>query len=153
MTYSSSSSFERRPLDDARLYDGVRTRRMVAFVIDYSIVALLMIPVSVMIFLLGIVTFGLGWMLYAVLFPLIAVPYVGLTMGGRSQATPGMRLLGLKIERLDGQTVDPVLAVLHGVVFWAANVVLTPAILLVGLFTPRKQLVQDLLLGTVVVRR
>ncbi|KQT51029.1 hypothetical protein ASG43_05720 [Aureimonas sp. Leaf454] len=153
MTFSSSASFDRRPHDDARLFDGVRTRRMAAFVIDYAIVALLMIPASILIFFLGIVTLGLGWGLYAILFPLIAVPYVGFTMGGRSQGTPGMRAMGLRIDRLDGGLVDPVLAVLHGVIFWASNALLTPAVLLVALFTPRKQLLQDLLLGTVVTRR
>jgi uncharacterized RDD family membrane protein YckC len=73
-------------------------------------------------------------------------------MGGASQATPGMRLAGVRLERLGGGRVDPPLAMLHGVLFWASNAVLTPLILLVALFTPRKQLLQDLLLGTVVVR-
>lgn len=37
-------------LDDARLYDGVRTRRIIAVVIDYLIVALLTIPVAILVF-------------------------------------------------------------------------------------------------------
>ena len=74
-------------------------------------------------------------------------------MGGSAQATPGMGMAGIRVARLDGERVDPAVAVLHGVIFWAANTLLTPFVLLVGLFTPRKQLLQDLLLGTVVVRR
>ena len=134
------------------LYDGVRRRRMMAFIVDYAFVLLLSVPTAVIVFLLGIVTLGLGWMLYGVLLPVIAIVYVGTTMGGTAQATPGMRMAGIRLARLDGARVDPLLAVLHGVVFWASAALLTPFILLVGLFTPRKQLVQDLLLGTVVIR-
>lgn len=156
MRDTNSATFNdmaRDDLDAARLYAGVRTRRIIGFVVDYSLVFLLSVPAAVVVFLLGIVTLGLGWILYAVLVPAIAIAYVGLTLGGRAQATPGMRMAGVRIERLDGRTVDPVLAILHGVLFWASNAVLTPFVLLVGLFTPRKQLLQDLLLGTVVVRR
>ena len=140
-------------LDAARLYAGVRTRRILGFILDYSLILLLSVPAAVVVFVLGIVTLGLGWMLYAILLPAIAIAYVGLTLGGAAQATPGMRMAGIRIERLDGQPVDPMLAILHGVVFWASNALLTPFVLLVGLFTPRKQLVQDLLLGTVIIRR
>ena len=135
-----------------RLYDGVRRRRMVAFIADYAFVLLLSVPTAIIVFLLGIVTLGLGWLLYGVLLPVIAIVYVGTTMGGSTQATLGMRMAGIRLVRLDGAQVDPVLAVLHGVVFWASNALLTPFVLLVGLFTPRKQLLQDLLLGTVVIR-
>ena len=151
VAYDTAQTIER--LDDPALYDGVRTRRIVSFVLDYSFVLLLSIPAAILVFFLGIVSLGLAWGLYAVLLPLIAILYIAFTMGGSSQATPGMRIAGVKVARLDGEAVDPAVAVLHGVIFWAANTVLTPFVLLVGLFTPRKQLLQDLLLGTVVVRR
>ena len=48
--------------------------------------------------------------------------------------------------------VDGLLAVVHSVLFWAGNVVLTPLILLATLFLDRKRTVHDLLLGTVVTR-
>ncbi|TFF25716.1 RDD family protein [Jiella endophytica] len=139
-------------LEVRRAYSGVRTRRMLSFVFDYTIVLLLSVPAAIVVFLLGILSFGLAWGLYAVLLPLIAILYLTFTLGGASQATPGMRFAGIRIARLDGGHVDPPLAVLHGVLFWAANAVLTPLVLLVGLFTPRKQLLHDLLLGTVIVR-
>ncbi len=139
-------------LDAPRLYDGVRTRRMLSFVFDYAIVLLLSLPAAVVVFFLGIVTLGLGWLLYAVLPPLVAIVYLAFTMGGRAQATPGMRLAGLRVARLDGGLVDPPLAVLHGVLFWTSVTLLTPFVLLVALATGRKQLLHDLLLGTAVVR-
>ena len=45
----------------------------------------------------------------------------------------------------------PLLAIMHSLLFWFSVSFLTPLILLVGLFTPRKQLLHDLILGTVVV--
>ncbi|MCK5930809.1 MAG: RDD family protein [Fulvimarina manganoxydans] len=140
-------------LDDWRRYRGVRTRRIMSFILDYTFVLLLSLPAAFVVFLLGIVSFGLGWGLYAVLLPVVAILYVGFTMGGRTQATPGMRMAGVEVRRLDGEAMDPPLAVLHGVLFWASTSVLTPFILLVSLFTRRKQLLHDLLLGTVIIRR
>ena len=139
-------------IDDWRAYRGVRTRRVLAFLVDYALVILLCIPVSVLIFFLGIFTLGLGFVLYSVLFALVALPYVGLTMGGPSQATPGMRMMNIRLARLDGRPVDGMLAVVHAVLFWAGNVILSPLVLIVSLFSPRKRLLQDFLLGTVVVR-
>ncbi|MEX0955689.1 MAG: RDD family protein [Rhizobiaceae bacterium] len=139
-------------LDDVRAYDGVRTRRIFAFLLDYVIVGLLMIPFAVVVLLLGLLTFGLGWMLFGILFPIVAILYIWNTLGGPEQATVGMRMMDIKLERLDGRPVDGMLAVMHSVLFWAANAVLTPLVLLVTLFTDRKRALHDLLLGTVVAR-
>jgi uncharacterized RDD family membrane protein YckC len=140
------------PVDDIRL-DGVRTRRVWAFLIDAAIVFLLSIPVSIVIFLLGVATLGLGFILYAVMFPLIAIAYVGYTMGGDEQATVGMRANDIYLSRLDGGRIDPVTAIVHSVLFWAANAMLSPLVLLVTLFSDRKRTLHDLLLGTIVLRR
>ena len=139
-------------LYDVRVYDGVLTRRIFAFIIDYVIVGLLMIPFALVVLLLGLLTFGLGWMLFGILFPIVAILYVWNTLGGPEQATVGMRMMDIKLERLDGKPVDGMLAVVHSVLFWAANAVLTPLVLLVTLFTDRKRTLHDLLLGTVVAR-
>ncbi len=139
-------------LDDARLYDGVLTRRVFAFLIDYFIVLLLLVPFGILVALLGLLTFGLGWSLFAVLAPAVALVYVWNTLGGPNQATTGMRLMGIRLDRLDGRPVDGMLAIVHSVLFWAGNVILSPLILLVALFTNRKRTLHDLLLGTVVTR-
>ncbi|MDQ6434501.1 RDD family protein [Mesorhizobium sp. LHD-90] len=139
-------------LDEARAYDGVRTRRILAFLLDYVIVFLLLIPFGIVVFLLGLLTFGIGWGLFGILAPLVAIIYVWTTLGGASQATLGMRAFGIRLDRLDGKPVDGLLAVVHSVLFWAGNVILTPLILLVSLFADRKRTLHDLLLGTVVTR-
>ncbi len=139
-------------LEDARLYDGVRTRRIIAVVIDYLIVGLLAIPVAIVVFLLGLLTLGLGWVLFSMLLPVVALVYIWFTLGSADQATTGMKLLGVRLERLDGRPIDGITAVVHSVLFWAGNVILTPLVLLVSLFADRKRTLHDLLLGTVVVR-
>lgn len=139
-------------LDSPALYEGVLTRRVLAFCLDYLFVLLLTVPAAILVGFVGVLTLGLGWLLYGVLVPLVALVYVWRTLGGRHQATVGMRMAGIRLLRLDGGTVDGPLAVLHSVLFWAGNVLLTPLVLLATLFTDRKRTVHDLLLGTVVAR-
>ncbi len=139
-------------LDDVRAYDGVRSRRIFAFLIDYLIVGLLLIPFAILVAILGLLTFGLACSLFAVLGPAVALIYVWNTLGGPNQATVGMRAMGIRLDRLDGRPVDGMLAVVHTVLFWAGNVFLTPLVLLVSLFADRKRTLHDLLLGTAVTR-
>jgi uncharacterized RDD family membrane protein YckC len=61
--------------------------------------------------------------------------------------------MGLAMTRVDGRRMDFLTAMVHTVLFWVINSVLTPLVLLAGLFIERSRLVHDLLLGTVVVRR
>ena len=62
-----------------------------------------------------------------------------------------MRLAGIEIRTWNGSAMFPLLAVMHALLFWLSVGLLTPLILLVGLFTYRKQLLHDLLLGVVMV--
>ena len=139
-------------LNDSRVYEAVRTRRVLAFCIDYFIVCLLLIPFGILVFLFGILTLGLGWLLFGILVPAVALTYIWKTLGGPKQATTGMQMMSIRLERLDGAPIDGMTAVVHSVLFWAGNVVLTPLILLATLFLDRKRTVHDLLLATVVVR-
>jgi uncharacterized RDD family membrane protein YckC len=137
---------------DWRAYRGVLSRRMVAFIADYIVVALLWIPAAILVFFLGILTFGLGFFLYPILFFIVAGLYFATSISGPAQATPGMRAMGLQMRRTDGHRIDFITALVHLVLFWILNAVLTPLILLAGLFTDRSRLVHDLLLGTEMVR-
>jgi uncharacterized RDD family membrane protein YckC len=64
-----------------------------------------------------------------------------------------MSVMGLALARTDGRPIDFLTAIVHLVLFWIGNALLTPFIVLVGLFTDRGRLLHDLLLGTVMVRR
>ena len=133
-------------------YDGVRTRRIFAFVFDAVLVFLLMIVAYVVIAILGIFTLGLGWLLLPAVWPVVAILYAVLTVGGPASATPGMRFTGIEIRTVPGGRPDYLLALLHALGFWFSVAILTPLILVVALFTERKQLLHDLVLSTIAVR-
>jgi uncharacterized RDD family membrane protein YckC len=133
------------------LFDGVLSKRIVGFVVDAVIIVALMIPAALVLAVVGIVTLGIAWLLYPALFAIVALGYVALTLGGRNSATVGMRLAGVETRTWNGAPMFPLLAVMHSLIFWFSVSFLTPLILLVGLFTPKKQLLHDLILGTIVV--
>lgn len=134
------------------LLEGVRSRRILAFLLDYLIVGVLTAAASIIIGILGVLTFGLGWALYVIVLPLIAIAYVSFTMGGPKQATVGMQFFAIKLITLDGKPIDPILAALHSILFWVLHVMATPLLLVASLFSSKKRLIQDWLLGTAIVR-
>ena len=135
------------------LFDGVLSRRILAFLIDAFLILILMMAASMVIAVFGVITFGLGWLLYAILMPLVALPYIALTLGGYNAATPGMRIMGLEMRLWYGAKPYAMLAIMHSLLYWFGNTILTPFIILVGLFTSRKQLLHDMILGTVIMDR
>lgn len=136
---------------DWRYFDGVRTKRILAFLIDYLMVGVLVAVSAVIIFFIGFITLGAGWLLYAILVPLVALSYVSWTMSGPRQATWGMQMMGIKLARYDGQSIDWMTALVHAVLFWATTVIFAP-LLLAPLFLEHKRTLHDLAMGTVVVR-
>ncbi|WP_180897713.1 RDD family protein [Martelella soudanensis] len=144
MTYSAPPA--------SHAYSGVLSRRVLAFLFDYIIIAILWVPAAVLLFFVGIATLGLAFFLYPVLYFIVAALYFGFSLGGSAQASPGMRAMGLRMLRTDGLRIDFLTALVHLALFWLFNSLLTPLILLVGLFTDRKRLLHDFLIGAVVVR-
>lgn len=140
-----------KPFGDWRYLDGVRTKRILAFFIDYVMVGVLVAISAVIIFFVGFITLGAGWLLYAILVPLVALSYIAWTMGGPKQATWGMQMMGIKLARYDGQPIDWMTALVHAVLFWATTVIFAP-LLLAPLFLEHKRMLHDLALGTLVVR-
>jgi uncharacterized RDD family membrane protein YckC len=143
------SRFANDPIALPSLYDGVLSKRVVAFVVDAILIVLLMIPAALVVFFLGIVTLGIGWLLYSVLFAIVALGYMAFTLGGPNSATVGMRMTGIEMRTWNGAPSFPLLGVMHALLFWFSVALLTPFILLVGLFTARRQLLHDLILGVV----
>ncbi len=133
-------------------YEGVRTRRSFAFLVDAAIILMLMVVAYVLIGVLGIFTLGVLWLLFPAVWPVVAILYSVLTLGGLNSATPGMRFMGIEIRTVRGERLDYGHALLHVLGFWLSVAILTPLVLLVALFTERKQLLHDLILGTVAVR-
>ena len=131
-----------------RAFDGVLSRRIFAFLIDYVVMAIVIAILGGIIAVLGVITFGIAWLLYAVLVPVVVLPYVALSLGGRDQATPGMKAMDLKIIKDDSTQIDWLIATVPLVLFWVFNTILTPFVLLLALFTSRKRALHDILLQT-----
>jgi uncharacterized RDD family membrane protein YckC len=56
--------FVYNPDTDPALFDGVLSKRIVAFFIDAILIVALMIPAGLLVLVLGFVTFGFGWLLF-----------------------------------------------------------------------------------------
>jgi len=144
------------PIEASNIPDGgleeVRRRRMLAFGVDYLFILILSFIAGIIVFFFGIITLGLGWLLYGAVIPITAFVYFLFTLAGPAQATPGMRMFSLQLLRYNGKRIDLFVSVLHLLLFWAGNIVLPGVILLASLFTKDKRLVHDILLETVMVR-
>jgi len=155
MAADISSSEPRRdafdPVARPELFEGVRSRRVFAFFIDVIAIAVLTFAAGVLVFVLGIFTFGLAFLFYAFLGQAVALLYAAFTLGGSNAATPGMRAMGLEMRLWYGAKPYPLLAAMHALLFWFSVALLTPLVLLVALFSDRKRLLHDLVLGTVVM--
>lgn len=151
MNTQTANQTNYNPVDVNRLSE-VRRRRILAFFVDYLAIGVLSVLAGVAVAIAGIITFGAAWLIYLVLVPLVAITYIGMTLGGSKQATIGMQMFSLRIESDNGRPVDPMTAIMHGMIFWVAHTMLTPFMLLVSMFSSRKRLIQDILLGTVILR-
>jgi uncharacterized RDD family membrane protein YckC len=142
------------PASQPELFDGVLSRRVVAFVVDFIIIAIPVVLAAMFIFAFGIVTLGLGFALYWLL-PTATViwvlVYFGVTLGGPNSATIGMRLMDLEMRTWYGAPAYFVLGAVHAIAFWFTVSFFSPFILLVAFFNARRRLLHDILLGTVVI--
>jgi uncharacterized RDD family membrane protein YckC len=142
------------PAANPELFEGVLSRRIMAFVIDVIIIAVPLVAAWICIFIFGLITFGLGWALFWMFSPasiIWALFYYGLTLGGPASATIGMRAMELEMRTWYGAPAYFVLGSVHAIVFWITVSVLTPLILLVGLFNSRRRLLHDMLIGVVLI--
>ena len=142
------------PAANPELFEGVLARRIVAFIIDVIIIAVPLVAASAFIFVFGLVTFGLGWLLFWLLSPISvvwALAYYGFTLGSPASATIGMRAMEIEMRTWYGAPAYFVLGAVHAVVFWISVSTLTPLVLLVGFFNERRRLLHDILLGAIVI--
>jgi uncharacterized RDD family membrane protein YckC len=142
------------PAANPELFEGVLARRVLAFVIDFMIIAVPVVLAAMFIFAFGIVTLGLGFALYWLLpgaSVVWAICYFGVTLGSARSATVGMRIMELEMRTWYGAPAYFVLGAVHAIAFWFTVSFLTPFVLLVAFFNERRRLLHDIMLGTVVV--
>jgi uncharacterized RDD family membrane protein YckC len=155
-TWRNDGSFRQALEPEAHpdLFRGVLSRRFFAFLIDLIVLSVPIILGVIFIALFGIVTLGLGWLLFWLVSPLSiiwAILYYGLSLGGPHSATVGMRVMDLELRTWTGERGYFLLGAAHAVFYWISVSLLTPLVVLVGLFNRRRQLLHDLALGTVIV--
>lgn len=158
-TWRSGSAQQPRAYDpwtQPELFRGVLTRRMFAFLIDLVVISVPVILAVIFIAVFGVVTLGLGWALFWLVSPATViwpVVYYGASLGGPHSATWGMRMMDLQMRTFSGTPGYFVLGAAHALLFWASVSFLTPLVLLVGILNGRRQLLHDMVLGTVVINR
>ncbi|HZL29464.1 MAG TPA: RDD family protein [Pseudolabrys sp.] len=136
------------------LFEGVLARRVIAFFIDFIILAIPVVLAAMLMFAFTIVTLGLGAILFWLLYPasvVWALVYFGLTLGGPRSATVGMRVMDLEMRTWYGTPAYFILGAVHAVAFWFTVSFFTPFVLLVAFFNRRSRLLHDILLGTVII--
>lgn len=141
------------PATAPELFEGLLTRRVFAAIVDIVLISLIVSVVSLAGAILGFFTFGLAWVSLVFIVPASIVVYYAMTLGSPRRATVGMQMMDLVLTPTRGQPLDGWMAVIHALVFWITFWISWPISLLFALFTPRRQMIHDLIVGTLMVRR
>ncbi|MCB9993668.1 MAG: RDD family protein [Hyphomicrobiaceae bacterium] len=141
------------PATAPELFDGVLTRRVVAYIIDVVIMFFIGLAVILVGTIAGFFTFGLGWGALAVAVPASIVIYYAATLGSSKRATVGMQMQDIVLTPTHGLPLDGWKAFMHPLIFWLTCWFLPPFNYIFALFTPRRQMIHDLLTGTLMVRK
>lgn len=132
-------------------FEGVLSRRVIAFLIDFIIILVLTVAAYFILFVAGIFTLGLTWLLLGAAFPVVALTYNAYTLSRPQSATIGMRSVDLQMRTWYGAPMYALLAAFHAVLFYVSVTVFTPFILLIAPFNRRKRCLHDFFAGTVVI--
>ena len=119
------------PLLQPELFRGVLTRRVFAFLIDLVVLTVPVSSATSSSRVFGIITLGLGWMLFWLAWPATvvwAIVYYGASIGGPHSATLGMRVMDLELRTWYGAPGYFVLGAMHAVLFWVSISFLTPLV-------------------------
>jgi uncharacterized RDD family membrane protein YckC len=159
MTSDMSDTARLPPVGDLPAYDPstrpelffeLRRRRIMAWLIDVLVILALVCVFGVLVFFLGILTLGLGWSLFAILGPAVAILYAGTTIGTNG-ATFGMRAMGLRLRMWYGGAPDFWIGCAHAVLFWVSTTILPLLSLVPPLLDRRKRMLHDMIVGVVMI--
>ncbi len=140
------------PASAPELFDNVLPRRVVAYFADIAIIALLCLGLALVGGVLGVLTFGLAMPLIPLVVPVVIAGYYILTLGSPARATVGMRMMDIVLTPTRGAPLDGWKILIHPLMFWITVWIAWPFSLAFALFTPRRQMVHDLITGTLMVR-
>ncbi len=149
----SPSTYLPDPHTAPELFEGVLVRRSLAYLIDLAILGIMTITITLVGLAAGVATLGLAIPGLILAIPLAIVLYYAATLGSSRRATIGMSIMDVVLTPARGQPLNGWQAFLHPLLFWISCWVFLPFSLLFALFTPRRQMLHDLVMGTLMVRR
>ncbi len=135
------------------LFDGVLTRRAAAFVVDGAIIVAIAVGVMLAGVVAGFLTLGVGWVIMPIVVPFAILAYYAGTLGSHARSTVGMRAFDLVLTPARGRPLNGWMILIHPILFWLTVWISWPFSLLFALFTPRRQMLHDLVVGTLMLRR
>jgi uncharacterized RDD family membrane protein YckC len=145
--YDEEADFLAAPV----FYDGIRMKRVLAFLIDACVVAALWLAwwfVGLIVSAFALFTIVPLVAAGAVLLP---IAYHTYTIAGTRHATFGMRAMNIRVVAWDGYDPTLLQAFLQTVLFYASVAFTNFLILIVSLFSDRGRCLHDMLCGTLVV--
>jgi uncharacterized RDD family membrane protein YckC len=137
--------------DDDFLTSGVMSRRCIAWVLDFLVLAALVWVLWWILVMFGFLTFGLGFGAMSIL-PFVPFCYHFLSLLSAASATPGQRMMGLTVRRNYDLGPPDGLQALVSVLLFYLTMATSGLLLVVALFTTRHRALHDLVSGLVVVR-
>jgi len=135
-------------LTDPALVDGITARRIFGYLIDVLILGAIGVAGHLLVFM----TLGLA---AAIIYPLLVVlplAYHTYFVASSASATPGQRLLGLEVRRLDGDRPGLLQAFVMVALFYMTLAFTSGLLLLWCLIDDRGRCLHDIFSGTLVIR-
>lgn len=140
------------PATRPELFEGVRWRRALAYLIDAICIGMIAIVVWVLFAVLWVLSFGMLGPALWLLFGLIPLAYHTLLVSGPHAATFGMRVFDLQLRSWNGERPMFLQALAHTALFYLTVGATGSLILLFALFNRRKRTLHDVLAGMLMVR-
>ncbi len=141
------------PSNAPELFDGVLLRRAAAWLIDCVIITFITIAALLVGGIFGIVTLGLGLLALPIIIPVAILGYYAATLGSPMRATVGMQMMDIVLTPVRGTPLNGWGILIHPILFWVTVWISRPFSILIALFTPRQQMLHDLVVGTLMLRR
>ncbi len=139
------------PIAFPQYYAGVVARRVLAYLVDVVLIALLWGVLWLLVGSLTVISLGLlGPLLWPSL-ALVPLAYHTLLIGGEESATIGMRLFGIEVRTWDGRRPGYLQAALVTIVFYVSVALTGWLVLVVALFNNQRRTLHDYLCGTIVI--
>jgi uncharacterized RDD family membrane protein YckC len=135
-------------LGNPALFEGVFSRRVVAYFLDALLAIVFCLLIGLATCIMPVVS--VPWFLFGT--PIVHFVLAAATIGGRRAATPGMRAMGLRTIAWTGENPGPLRGIILAAMFYATVPTTGFLMLIFGFFDPRGRLLHDHLAGILVYR-